>query len=397
MTGPVRTRALVARGDGSPPEAIELELDALGARDVLVELEASAVCRTELLTIDRRRADPDAPAVPVDGRRRVLGHAATGRVGAVGAAVTRFAPGDAVVVTGTRQCGECFYCRNGTPGACDEIFAFAERRVGVAAGGEVVWSDGGIGTHAERMLYVESNLVRIAGRAPAEHRALLGCGIPSGAGTVRDVAVVRAGQSVGISGCGHVGLWMVQAAILTGASTVIAIDPHPWRREQARAAGATHTLAPSDDIVAQVRALTGGRGVDVGLEAAGTTLAMRQSFDLTRYGGTVVPTGLESERAEVRLDNLQYSLGSRRIVGSQCGGGDVRRSVPELEALLESGALRAEGIVTAVHTLDSAPEAYLALEDPTQLTAVIRLAASAVEPRPPAPAHPSPPLEGEKP
>jgi S-(hydroxymethyl)glutathione dehydrogenase/alcohol dehydrogenase len=366
----------VARGDGSAPELVAFELDPLGPGDVLVELAASAVCRTELMTIDRRLADPDGGSG--DGRRRVLGHAASGTVTAVGEGVTRLERGDRVVVTGTRQCGECFYCTHGSPGACDEIFAHMERRVGSTALGEEIFTDGGIGAHAERLVYRESNLVRVAGAVGDEQLALLGCGVPSGAGAVFDVARVAPGQSVAIAGCGHLGLWMVQAARLAGAGTIIAIDPDPWRRERARELGADHALDPFEagtGIVERVRDLTEGRGADVGLEAAGTTLAMQQSFEFTRMGGTVVPTGLESETAVVQLGNLQYSLGSRTIVGSQCGGGDVRRSVPRLEAMLAQGRLTAHPIITARYDLDdptTAHRAYEALDDQTQLTGVIR-------------------------
>jgi S-(hydroxymethyl)glutathione dehydrogenase/alcohol dehydrogenase len=378
----------VARGDGSAPRLIEVRLDPVGPGEVLVELHASAVCRTELLTVDPPPAAGDAAepagADEVDdaggwdaaggasgGRLTVLGHAATGEVVEVGPGVGRLRPGDRVVVVGTHQCGECFYCRNAAPGACEKIFEHMERRVGETAGGEVVWGDGGIGTHAERLVYPQSNLVRVEGAVPPEQLALLGCGVTSGLGSVLEVAGVRPGQSVAVSGCGHLGLWMVQAARFAGATTVIAIDPEPWRRERALELGATHTLDGSGDVPAAVRALTAGRGADVGLEAAGTTLAMRQSFEATRYGGVVVPTGLESLTAEVTLSNLQYALSSRTIVGSQCGGGDVRRIVPAYEALLARGTLRPDAIITARYPLDAAADAYPALRDPHQLTGVI--------------------------
>lgn len=383
------TRAVVARGDGTAPRVIEVELDPVGPGEVLVELHASAVCRTELLTIDPPALVAAAAAGAAGGvaaggegwdaagaaahdtRLTVLGHAASGEVVEVGAGVGRLRPGDRVVVVGTHQCGECFYCRNGAPGACEKIFEHMERRVGETADGETVWGDGGIGSHAERLVYPQSNLVRVEGSAPPEQLALLGCGITSGLGSVLDVARVRPGQSVAVSGCGHLGLWMVQAARLAGATTVIAIDPQPWRRERALELGATHALDASGDVPGAVRALTAGRGADVGLEAAGTTVAMRQSFEATRYGGVVVPTGLESLTAEVTLSNLQYALSSRTIIGSQCGGGDVRRIVPEYEELLARGALRPDAVITGRYPLVDAADAYPALADPQQLTGVI--------------------------
>jgi Zn-dependent alcohol dehydrogenase len=365
------TRALITRGDGSSPIMIEVELDPLGDREVLVEIAAAAVCSTELMTIDRRIADPTAGATPPT----VLGHAATGTVTSVGAAVERVRPGDRVVIVGTRQCGRCWYCRHGAPGACDEIFEFMQRRVGVSAG-EVVFSDGGMGTHAERMHFPESNVVRIEGLVPDEHLAMLGCGITSGAGAVIDVAEVAPGESVAVLGCGHLGLWMVQAARAAGADVVIAIDPDATRREIALELGATHALAPGVDLLDRVRDLTDGRGVDVALEAAGSVDAIEQAFTISRYGARVVPTGLESETAVVRLNNLQLSLGSRTVIGAQCGGGDVLRLVPELERALASGALDGTRILTAVRPLEAAAETYAAMVDPAQFTGVITMESS---------------------
>ena len=355
------TRALVT--DGTRVRVVTVVLDPLGPTDVLVEIAAAAVCRTELLTIVR------------DGPTTVLGHAAAGTVTSVGSDVTRVRVGDAVVVPGTRQCATCFTCVNGAPGACDEIFEYFERRVGVDDDGEVVWSDGGTGTHAERMVFVESNVVRVEGLVDPEVLALLGCGVTSGVGAVLDVGKLRAGQTVAISGLGHLGLWMVQAARLAGATTIIAIDPDEHRRGLALEMGATHAIDAGDDVVDRVRALTGGRGVDVALEAAGTTLAMEQSLLMSRLGGTVVPTGLESEHAVVRLPNLDYALGSRTIVGSQCGGGDVLRLIPEFERMLARGDLDAASIITASYALDDAASVYDAIADPTHLTGIIRMPA----------------------
>lgn len=365
----IRTRALVARGDGSRPRVIDVDLRPPGEREVLVEIIAAAVCRTELLTIDRRSADPDA----APGPPTILGHAAVGVVSAVGGDVERVRPGQPVIVTGTRQCGRCFFCTHGAPGACDEIFRYMTREIGTAADGEEIFSDGGIGTHAERMVFPESNVVPIRGGADPRHLAMLGCGIPSGAGAVSEVAKVRSGESVAVSGCGHVGLWMIQAARAAGAGTIIAIDPDPARRDIALGMGATHVLDPGDAVVQHVRALTEGRGVDVGLEAAGTTAAMEQSFEMTRYGGRVVPTGLESEVARVSLNNLQYSLGSRTITGAQCGGGDVLSLVPRLERMLEDGILDARSILTAERSLEDAAEVYDLLALPAHLTGVLMM------------------------
>lgn len=369
----IRSRALVAHGDGSAPRVIEVLLQEPGPDEVLVEIAAAAVCSSERMVVDRGLAVGESLRTPAT----VLGHAAVGVVTRAGAGVTRAAPGDTVIVTGTRQCGACWFCAHGIPGACDEIFRFMQRRVGETASGEEVWTDGGMGTHAERMVLPASNVVRVEGLAADEHLALLGCGVTSGVGAVRDVAGLRAGQSVSISGLGHLGLWMVQGARACGAGTIIALDPSQHRRRAALRLGATIALEPDADAAERIREHTEGRGVDVALEAAGTVRAIREAFSFARYGGTVVPTGLESEIAEVRLDNLQLSLGSRRVIGSQCGGGDVLRMVPDFERMLADGSLSADPVITARFALDDAAEAYEHLTDPERFTSVIVMPSAA--------------------
>ena len=97
----------------------------------------------------------------------------------------------------------------------------------------------------------------------------------------------------------------------------------------------------------------------------------------------VVPTGLESETAVVTLNNLQLSLGSRTVVGAQCGGGDVLRLVPELERALASGALDGRRILTASRPLAAAAASYPAMADPAQFTGVITMASFPTDPHHP--------------
>ncbi len=90
----------------------------------------------------------------------------------------------------------------------------------------------------------------------------------SGYGAIRNVAVVRSEESVGLLGCGAVGLNVVKSAQLARASQVIGIDPTLCRRQRALSFGATHVFTPEEALHA-IRELTDGRGVDHLIEAAG--------------------------------------------------------------------------------------------------------------------------------
>lgn len=360
-----RARAAVAREFAVPLTVEDIELRTAGPDEVLVRIDAAAVCITDVLAIGGLTfAKPPF----------VTGHAAAGVVEYAGERVTGLVPGTRVVVAGSAECGSCEACVAGSPSACAELMAgmVPPRYVAQDARGAEVTADGGVGAFAERMVYRPANLVPVASTLPADRLCLLGCGVTSGLGAVLSVARVRPGTSVAIVGCGHLGQWMTQAARLAGAGTIIAIDPLHARREIASVHGATHLVDPADgDIVGQVKDLTAGRGVDYGFEAAGSATAMRDAFLMTRAGGTVVPTGMETPEAEVTLPALEFSISARRVLGSQTGGGHLKRDVPRFVDLLERGRVSAEHIAGATFRLNDINEALGAARDRTALTGVM--------------------------
>jgi S-(hydroxymethyl)glutathione dehydrogenase/alcohol dehydrogenase len=357
-----RTLAVVVTGPGAV-EVSTIRLRATGPGEVLVAISASAMCITDALGIDGAGLTP-YPLIP--------GHSAVGTVVEVGPAVERIAVGDRVAVTGTAQCGHCYWCLHGSPSACADILGGMSRMVGWNDDGDEIHVDGGLGTMAERMLLRASNLVVIEpGDVPDVQLAALGCGIASGVGAVLEVARVAAGDSVAVHGCGNLGLWMVQAAHDAGADPIIVIDPIAERRRLALRLGATHALEPSPDLVERVRELTGGRGVDASFEAAGLTSVMETAFATARNGGTVVPTGMESPTASVTINGYEFALGAKRILSSQTGGGDVQRTIPEFLDLLRAGRLHADPIITRTFDLMDFAAAVDAARSRTVITGVV--------------------------
>ena len=175
----------------------------------------------------------------------ILGHASIGVVEAIGADVTHVEVGDRVLVPGTPECGHCFYCAEGRPDQCSELFdAKAYFHVAFRQDGAPVSAAGNVGGYAEMMNVTANQAFPLHSDLPDDVLSLLGCGITSGVGAVFNVAEVKPGRSVAILGCGHLGLWMIQGARLAGAGRIIAVEPIAWRREMAtRSSRCAHSPA----------------------------------------------------------------------------------------------------------------------------------------------------------
>jgi S-(hydroxymethyl)glutathione dehydrogenase/alcohol dehydrogenase len=343
----------------------EIELLPLEPNEAIVRMTATAICITDVLS-GQGHVAAQPPAL--------LGHAGAGVVEEVGAGVRRVAPGDRVVVCGTPECGECYWCLRGQPAMCAELFAgmFPARYVARRGNGEQVAADGGIGTFAERLKLREVGLVPVETNLPDEHLCLLGCGAMSGLGAVLNIAGVEPGSSVAVVGCGHLGLWMIQAARVAAAARIIAVERRPERRAQAGELGATHLVDPAaGDPVEQVRELTEGRGADYVFEAAGPPEAMQVAFAMTRPAGTFVPAGWSTLSATVTLPAVDFAIGARRILSCQYGGATIRRDIPRFAQMMQQGVVDPRPIVSRVFSLDEINDAFRAADARKVLTGVV--------------------------
>jgi S-(hydroxymethyl)glutathione dehydrogenase/alcohol dehydrogenase len=304
----------------------------------------------------------------------ILGHASMGEVLEVGPGVEGIAVGDRVIVPGTSECGVCFYCSIGRPDQCSETFDrggiwphVANRR-----NGEPISAAGNVGGYAEVMNVTASQVFPVTTDLPDEWLSLLGCGITTGLGCVHNVAAVQAGSSVAIFGLGHLGQWMVQAARIAGARKIIAVDPIASRRELAGRFGATDLVDPdSDDVVEQVRALTGGRGADYTMEAATLASVVPLTIRSARRAGTVVLTSVERGSAEVTVPQLAISIEGRAILGAQNGKVRMRHDLPRFIRMMEEGHLDPEPIITTRYSLERIDDALHAAAEKRDLSGVI--------------------------
>jgi S-(hydroxymethyl)glutathione dehydrogenase/alcohol dehydrogenase len=360
-------RAAILEEFGRPLVVEDVELAAPGPHEVVVRTGAVAVCITDTLA---------ASGVTFGQPPLLLGHAAAGVVEEVGSHVDRVRVGDRVVVAGTPECGVCYWCVRGDSAWCAELIGgvVPPRQVVTRRSGEPVAADGGVGTFAELLKLRDIGVVPLETDLPDEHLCLLGCGVTSGLGAVFNLAEVQPGSSVAVVGCGHLGLWMIQAAKVAGAAQIVAVEPRAERRALAGELGATDLVDPADcDPVEQVQELTAGRGVDYALEAAGPAEAMRQAFLMTRRAGTLVPTGMtkESLTETITLPAVEFGVGARRVHGCQYGGAHIRRDIPRFARLMESGLVDPRPIVSRRFALDEVNEAFRAAESREVITGVV--------------------------
>jgi S-(hydroxymethyl)glutathione dehydrogenase / alcohol dehydrogenase len=353
----MKFKAAVLNKVGAPLTIEELEMQPLQAGDVLVRVRASGLCHTDLEVIQGSLAYP----MPI-----VLGHEGAGVVEAVGPGVSRVRPGDHVILSWNPHCGQCFYCERDLPILC-EPFSRHQPQGHLLDGtsrmrrnGETVHHYSVTSTHAEYTVVPESGAVPIPREMPFDLACIIGCGVMTGVGGVVRKAQVPPGASVAVIGCGAVGLNAVQGARLAGAAQIIAIDLDPERLALARDLGATHLVAGGGDVVADVKALTAGRGADHVFEAAGNDKVFRLAVEMVRPGGEVVWLGKINIDREVsfRWGSL---MGERRIVRSSYGNARPMRDFPWLVAEYLAGRLKLQELVTRRIRLDEINDGFAML------------------------------------
>lgn len=346
----MRIRAAVLRHPSRPVEIEEVELDPPKADEVLVRVAAAGVCHSDVRHADGDLGPGKWPAV--------MGHEGAGVVESVGHRVTHVAPGDHVALCFVPACRACRYCLAGKPNLCEIVAEHGARGMLMDGTSRLRLPDGTTLQHglrtacfAERTVVAAGGAVRIPTELPLWQAALLGCGVVTGMGAVRNVANVQAGQSVAVLGCGGVGLQVIAAARLAGAHPIIAVDRAPEKLGLAQAQGATHTLDATQDgsPASTIRALTVG-GVDYAFEVIGRPETIRLAWDAIRPGGTAVVVGLVPDGVEATIPAVEF-LSDKSLVGTYYGSGDPAAELPGLAALALSGDLDLSSVVTQVDGL----------------------------------------------
>src|SRR5262245_36798113 len=267
-----------------------------------------------------------------------MGHEASGVVAEVGSQVGDLRPGERITFDSMVYCGQCHYCRGGLSNLCDQ-----RRVLGVSCGDYRRH-----GAFAEYLSIPRRIAYRLPDSVSFEHAAM-----------VEPISVVfhavnltplRLGDSAVVVGSGMIGLLALQALRRAGCGKLIAVDLEDAKLALARKLGADHGLNPKTcDVPAEVRALTGGRGADVALEAVGATAPVETAVACLRKGGALTLVGNLSPRIEFPLQ----SIVTREIrVNGSCGSAG---EYPACLEALERGAIQVDPLISAAAPLEEGP------------------------------------------
>jgi 2-desacetyl-2-hydroxyethyl bacteriochlorophyllide A dehydrogenase len=321
----------------------------LDARDAIVRIEASGICGSDLhIYHGRVQIEPGF----------TIGHEYVGTVIAAGEEVRELSVGDRVLGCFQTACGHCFFCRRGWFHKCDSSRTFGH---GATLGSLQ-------GTQAEQALVPNAELVlrRVPEGMSDDVALFAGDVMGTGYHAVVDSGL-RPGDVAAVLGLGPVGLCAVQAARAVGASQVIAVDSVAERLQMAESFGATAVHLSEGDARAAAREATGGRGVDVCIDAVGDPRALELALRLTRKCGTVQTIGVYAERCEVHMGLLWIK--ALRLCS---GHANVIGHVDSVLAMMSSGQLDPAPLVTTHMPLEEAPEAYRLYDRREALKIVLR-------------------------
>ena len=334
-----------------------------GPGEAVVAIQACGVCHTDL----HYREGGINDEFPF-----LLGHEAAGIVEAVGAGVTDVAPGDYVVLNWRAVCGQCRACAKGKPWFCFNTHN-AKQKMTLTDGTELSPALG-IGAFIEKTLVHAGQCTKVDPQAPAAAAGLLGCGVMAGFGAAVNTGGVTRGDSVAVIGCGGVGNAAIAGAQVAGATTIVAVDVDDKKLEWAKRFGATHTVnSRNQDPVEAVRALTGGNGADVVIEAVGRPETYTQAFYMRDLAGTVVLVGVPTPDLKVELPMIDIFGRGGALKSSWYGDCLPSRDFPMLIDLYLQGRFDLDGFVSETITLDGVEAAFEKMHRGEVLRSVVQL------------------------
>jgi S-(hydroxymethyl)glutathione dehydrogenase/alcohol dehydrogenase len=219
----------------------------------------------------------------------------------------------------------------------------------------------------------EGAVLKISKELPFEQAALMGCSVITGVGAVINAAKVKRGGTVAVFGAGGVGVNVVQGAAMSGAKTIIAVDRHSSRLDDALTFGATHVINASDtDPVAEIRKLTGGLGVDYAFEAIGLSSTIQQAYNSLAKRGIAMTLGIAPATTEVTISPVGLVYEERVLTGSLYGSSAPKTDIPMMIDLYTNGSLKLDELLSRTYPIEEINEAYDAMQSGETLRSVIK-------------------------
>ena len=326
----------------------EIEVEPPGPEEVVVRLEASGVCHTDLHVAQTGWGH----RLPL-----LLGHEGAGVVEAIGPEVDTLELGQRVVLGWRTPCGRCAWCARGEPRLC-RTPPRAKPHLRLRSGEQLAQTLQ-TGTFATRTVVHSAAAIPYPAELPAEQACLIGCSVATGVGSVLHTAHVWEGARVGVIGCGAVGLSVVQGARLAGAAEIHAVDLDPVRTELATRFGATH--------VGEAERL------DFVFDVVGRPETIVQGLRQLGHAGTLVVIGLPQPGSQAAVDLQELFDRRLRIVVSHGGDHWPAEDFPHFSRWALEGKLDLAGMVTGLVGLEDVEAAFADLGSGETIRTVIQL------------------------
>ncbi len=327
-------KALVYHGPGQRAWEEKPRPGIVEPTDVIIKVVKTTICGTDLHIMKG-----DVPSVAPG---RILGHEGIGIIEEAGSAVSNFKVGDKVLISCISSCGKCVNCKKGMYSHC------------LNGGG---WILGHLidGTHAEyvRIPFADNSLHPVPNGADEDALTMLSDILPTGYEVGVLNGQVAPGDTVAIIGAGPVGLSALLTAQFFSPSEIIVVDVDVNRLEVAMRFGATKVVDNSDGrSIEKIMEMTGGRGVDVAIEAIGIPATFDICQGIVTAGGRIANIGVHGKPVQLQLERLWI-----HNITLTTGLVDTR-TTPQLLKTFEAGKLDTGQLVTHHFKLDEMMEAY---------------------------------------
>jgi S-(hydroxymethyl)glutathione dehydrogenase/alcohol dehydrogenase len=337
---PRTTKAALLVAQKQPLEIVEIELPAqLEVGQVLVELAYSGICGSQLGEIDGVKG-PD-PWLP-----HLLGHEGSGKVLVIGPGVKHVKPADHVVLHWKPSQGI-----EATPAK----YRWRERVVNA----------GWVTTFNQHAVVSENRLTKIPPTIDLKTAALFGCAVTTAFGVIDNRAEFKLGQSVVIFGSGGIGLNIVQAVQLAGASKIIAVDRFDNRLALSKTYGATTLInSTTHDAWVELKNIFADQALDLFIDNTGNPEIIAKGYDLVSAKGRVLLVGVPAKSNTTALHTLPLHFG-KTIVGTHGGETIPHIDIPRYMRLFEARKVDLNTLISEVRGLEQINQMIAKMRDGT--------------------------------